>query len=132
MMERSRFWRWAVGTSRWRIHQGSRRPRHKTAAGRCRLPAIRIWGRGSREDLSFRPHASGFRLEHRARLFDFFSYTVEDTVNELHGLWGGEFSGYLDGLIDDDGARRLGESQELCNRRAEKVSIYCSHAVDTP
>src|SRR5208282_6624607 len=67
----------------------------------------------------------------RLRL-EFAGDGVEDSVDELDGLGGGEAAGDLQRFVDDDGARGFGEAEEFGYAGAQDVAIDGCHALQAP
>src|SRR5580704_6235374 len=57
---------------------------------------------------------------------------VEDSVEEVDGLWGGVAAADFEGFVDDDGGRSVGEAEHLGDRGTDEVAIDDGHALDAP
>src|SRR6185437_8152570 len=64
--------------------------------------------------------------------FNFFPYTIENAIDELRRLGGGEFARNFDRLVDYHGARGFGEPEQFRNRCSEDIAIHRGHAVHAP
>src|ERR1700758_2809995 len=57
---------------------------------------------------------------------------VEDSVEEVDGLWGGVAAADFEGFVDDDGRGGVGVADHLGYRGADEVAVDDRHALDAP
>lgn len=65
-------------------------------------------------------------------LFQVAPDAVENTVDELDGLWAGELASNFNRFVDYNRPRCLRVAQELRHRGAEDISIYRRHPLHAP
>ena len=68
----------------------------------------------------------------KADLSHVLRHRIEDAVDERGRLGGAEPLGQLDGLVDDDLDRRLGEAAQLAHREPQDVAIDPAHPLEPP
>src|SRR5580704_15381292 len=72
------------------------------------------------------------KVSREARLQQIAGDSVEDSVEEVDGLWGGISAAYFERFVDDDGGGGVGVADHRGDGGADEVAVDDGHAFDAP